>query len=501
MAQKNENNSDTQQEQKSSSNADVNRVGSGSFDTSAVQSAKPPITIDQPLDSSKTNTEQKTKSSKKNTSANTRTSTNSKNNSQNSTSNANQSSSAKIDSKSSKSQRKSWFPRFIRYLIVVLIGVILVLGAGVALLNYSERFSLSGFIDQTIENNDAVQRFTSRISELELRQNQLELEVSELSENFSIESLDSVMHLIEEIFTAIEIINRTISLIDTPPINEFSKDELPIYTSRPDLEYRISELEKLVDANNESRKSLESLVLAQSNALESIQTQVSSATSQNVSMQTLLTNITLQIEFIDQQVLNFETKINDLAVKLENNEIAIEENKTNEQVANLIAASALKDAVLAGQPFESELVLVSNLTSNETEILLLSKYARSGLPTNTQLVQQFPPIAQAMNSASVLADSSDGVIGKVVASVKSRVVIRRSDDEGIADSSSQIGKMAELVSAERFGDALAIYDTLPESVQEPAGEWVNLVSAKIAANNLVNQIFQDVDEALEASKN
>ena len=492
MAQKNENNSDTQQEQKSSSNADVNRVGSGSFDTSAVQSAKPPITIDQPLDSSKTNTEQKTKSSKKNTSANTRTSTNSKNNSQNSTSNANQSSSAKIDSKSSKSQRKSWFPRFIRYLIVVLIGVILVLGAGVALLNYSERFSLSGFIDQTIENNDAVQRFTSRISELELRQNQLELEVSELSENFSIESLDSVMHLIEEIVTAIEIINRTINF-DTPPINEFSKDELPIYTSQPELEYRISELEKLVDANIESRKSLESLVLAQSNALESIQTQVSSATSQNVSMQTLLANITEQIEFIDQQILNFEAKINDLAVKLENNEIAIEKNKTNEQVANLIAASALKDAVLAGQPFESELVLVSNLTSNETAILLLSKYARSGLPTNTQLVQQFPPIAQAMNSASILADSSDGVIGKVVASVKSRVVIRRSDDEGIADSSSQIGKMAELVSAERFSDALAIYDTLPETVQEPAGEWVNLVSAKIVANNLVNQIFQDVE--------
>ena len=500
MASKKEHSSDSQQEQDSSSNADENRVGADSFGSSTVQSAKPPITIDQPLDSSKTNSDQKTKSGKNNTSPNAKTSAHSKNNSQNSTSSDTKSDSAKIENKSTKPQKKSWFSRFIRYLIVVFIGVILVLGAGVALLYYSEGFSISGYMGQAIEDNEAVQEFAGRISELQQRQNQLELEVSELSENFSLDTLDFVMESIKSITETIEIINKTIQNFSLPN-NDLTSDDIPTAVSRPDLEYRISELEKLVDANNESRKSLESLVLAQSNALESIQTQVSSATSQNVSMQTLLANITEQIEFIDQQVLNFETKISDLAVKLENNEIAIEENKTNEQVANLIAASALKDAVLAGQPFESELVLVSNLTSNETEILLLSKYARSGLPTNTQLVQQFPPIAQAMNSASVLADSSDGVIGKVVASVKSRVVIRRSDDEGIADSSSQIGKMAELVSVERFSDALAIYDTLPESVQEPAGEWVNLVSAKIAVNNLVNQIFQDVDEALEASKN
>ena len=157
--------------------------------------------------------------------------------------------------------------------------------------------------------------------------------------------------------------------------------------------------------------------------------------------------------------------------------------------------------VIAGQPFASELEAVANIISDETVTSLLSKYAKTGIQTTTKLIQQFPRIAQSMNSAITLGDSSAGFFDRILASLKSRIVIRRSNEEGTSNPLSHIGKMEELVLAERFNDALDIYESLPETVKAPAVEWVDTVTAKIEADNLVKQFFHNVSDAHTASKN
>ena len=500
MATKKNNNSNTKQKQNQPSDADKNQAEVGGLDSVATHSTKPPITIDQPLENAQGKTEQKTEIKTKKSNSNSNSSTRSKHNSQTTSPSSKQSKSNNTGGNSSKSKNRSWFSRFFRFLIAVIIVVLIIFGAGIAYLYYNEDISISGIFTQNLEENEAFQKFSSRLSEIEQRQDQVDSDVSELTTSFADISIAELMEIVNENQKKIEELSQQLNS-DLTTLAEQAIEDPQISLTQLGLATRITELENLVEANNESIKTLESLMLTQSNAMKTIQAQVTSLTSQNVSAQTVLANITEQIKLINQKVNNSETTINDLTTQLENKETVIEDKKAYELVANVIAASAFKDAVIAGQPFASELDAVANIISYDTAVSLLSKYAKTGIPTNTNLIQQFSPIAQSMNSAITLGDSSAGFFDKFVASIKSRIVIRRTNEEGTSNPLSQIGKMEELVLAERFNDALDIYESLPETVKAPAVEWVDMVTAKIEADNLVKQIFQNVSDAHNASKN
>ncbi len=500
MATKNNNNSNTKQKQNQTSDAAKNQAEVGGLDSVASHSTKPPITIDQPLENAKGNTEQEIEIKTKKSNSTSSNSTHSEHNSQSTSSGSKQSKSNNTGEKSSKSKDRPWFSRIIRFLISVIIVVLIIFGAGIAYLYYNEDISISGIFTQNLEENEAFQKFGSRLSDLEQRQDQVDSEVSELTTSFADTSIAELIEIVNKNQKKIEELSQQLNS-DLTTLSEQAIEDPQISLTQLGLATRITELENLVEANNESIKTVESLMLTQSNTIKTIQAQVTSLTSQNVSAQTVLTNITEQIKHINQKVNNSETTINELTTQLENKETVIEDKKAYELVANVIAASAFKDALIAGQPFASELDAVANIISNESAISLLSKYAKTGIPTNTNLIQQFPPIAQSMNSAITLGDSSAGFFDRIVASLKSRVVVRRANEEGTSNPSSQIGKMEDLVLAERFIDALDIYESLPETVKAPALEWVDIVTAKIEADNLVKQIFQNVSEAHTASQN
>ena len=482
-----------------------------SHSKTAAQTTKPPITIDQPLVSSTSSPKQKTTSKSTRTRKSQR-STASKTpkkvlkstvfsgtkkkdateSSSDSTMKTESTSATKKASIKTNSRHDKQPSRFVGNLISAGIGGLVVLVA-VAVFWYFNMFpSLIG-IDLNASNFAAIQDLDVKHSELEARQDEVELKISDLPIGTVENAISELMNLVNENQKDIQTLHDNLT-IDITNLNEQTSGDSQTETTWLEIEKRMMALANLVNSNNESRKNLESLVLAHSNSLKSVQSQINSLSSQSVSNQD-------QIEIFNQRISKTESKVIDLTAEIEKNDTNIAIESSQELATNIIAVTALKDVVFEGKPFDSELAAVAVFVSSEVDISLLQNYAEAGIPTKIQLVQQFPLIARSMNSALNLSDGLKGYFENIVAGIKSRVVIRRSGEDYTTNPSSQIGEMARLVANSRILDALGIYENLPESAKVPAEDWVKMARVRLEAEELINLVILDINESLATSQN
>ena len=522
MASEKNQNSKNRPRRDPSSVSNDNPTKDGSHSITATQTTKPPITIDQPLESSTNSPKQKTtaKSTPKSTrtrkpqrtttsktpkkvlkasaSAGTKNSEANKNSSK-STMTAESTSATKKASIKSNTKRDKQPSRLLGNLIAAGIGGVVVLIAVVVFWYFYMFPSLVGSGPNS-SNFVTVQDLNEKFSELEARQDEVELQLSALPISTVENAITELMDLVNENQKVIQTLNDQLT-IDITNLSEQASGDAQTGISWLEIEKRMKALTDLVNTNNESIKTLESLVLAQSNSLESVLSQVNSLSSQSVSNQDQIAKYTEQIEIFNQRISKTESKVDDLSAEFEKSDTNIVSERSQVPDINVIAVSKLKDAVFEGKPFENELAAIAELVSSEVDISLLQNYAEVGIPTKIQLVQQFPLIARSMNTALNLSDGSEGFFDNIVAGIKSRVVIRRPGEDYTTDPSSQIGEMSRLIANSSILDALGIYENLPEAAKVPAEDWVKMVRVRLEADELINIVSHDINESLATSRN
>lgn len=180
---------------------------------------------------------------------------------------------------------------------------------------------------------------------------------------------------------------------------------------------------------------------------------------------------------------------------------------TSPQRVLIVALAELGNAIATSQPFDAELASVEALGQSRAgwaaSLKPLEASAKNGIPSIAILAQRFssevePAILRA-HEASPGPQTS--VLDRVVAKLRSLVVIRRTDNAGVSGDPVEAA-VATAQAALGKGDlagATAALQKLSGKPREAAASWLTLAQTRLAAQDIVAKLTQQVSAELAAA--
>ncbi|WP_208996906.1 COG4223 family protein [Roseibium denhamense] len=169
-----------------------------------------------------------------------------------------------------------------------------------------------------------------------------------------------------------------------------------------------------------------------------------------------------------------------------------------EVAARALSVSALKSAVDSGRPYETELAAVKAGLPSDIDLQALEAHAKTGVEPVSVLIAQFPAVARQVYQTFSEPDRSGDVLDSFLASARSLVAVRGPGDADGTGPEAVLRRMENAVSSGKLQEAITAYDSLPESAQAAASDWVTRARARVAVDTLTDQASQEVLTALSA---
>lgn len=161
-----------------------------------------------------------------------------------------------------------------------------------------------------------------------------------------------------------------------------------------------------------------------------------------------------------------------------------------------LSAAALRDAVLRGVPFASELGEVKSLGADDKALAPLTPFADSGVPGDQALVHELAGLIPAMLKASGAQAPSGGFLERLQANVSRLVRIRPVDAPPGDDASAVLARIEIAAAKADVAAALADLAKLSDVVRTPAKDWIEKAKARQAAREAARNFAADAARAL-----
>lgn len=190
---------------------------------------------------------------------------------------------------------------------------------------------------------------------------------------------------------------------------------------------------------------------------------------------------------VDQQQQQSEARITSLNTELQT--LRQQEVSRTRQSTLLLALSALSDEIEAGKPFARELDTVEQVAPNSRSLILLRRYAETGLPTMVTLQADYQAAARRALSGARRVNAEGGM-SRLFANMAGLVSVRPIGDiEGDTPSAIIARGEARLVE----GDLAACLNEL-KALEGPPREafarWIELATARHEARRRINALEQ-----------
>lgn len=159
----------------------------------------------------------------------------------------------------------------------------------------------------------------------------------------------------------------------------------------------------------------------------------------------------------------------ELTSRIETAEQKLNEPANDIQMAKAVAVTALKSAIDRGGPFLAELDALRSIAPDEQAVAGLAQDAQVGVPTRTDLRQEFPKAADAMLDAINQPDPNEGIFDRLVSSAMSGIRVR---PVGSVEGDTPEAVIARIEDKLNNGDlkgAVLEWESLPAAAK-PAGE-------------------------------
>ena len=171
-----------------------------------------------------------------------------------------------------------------------------------------------------------------------------------------------------------------------------------------------------------------------------------------------------------------------------------------EQVATVLAAAQLRDALRLSAPFERELAALVRLAGADAELAAaldgLSPHAAAGVPTREALRDRFPQIARAVASAGA-GDGEEGWLAGVRRRLSDVVTVRPVGGDTLGQGPGAIAARAEaLVEAGDLAGALDELEALSGRAAAAAADWRRDAQARRAAEDALRLLGARVLDSL-----
>ena len=160
-----------------------------------------------------------------------------------------------------------------------------------------------------------------------------------------------------------------------------------------------------------------------------------------------------------------------------------------------LSAAALREAVLSGVPFVTELEEVKVLGADEKVLAPLTPFAENGAPTNAALAQELRALIPALMKSSA-AQAPTGFLERLEANAGKLVRIRPVDAPAGDDASAVMARVEIEAAHAAIDDAIVDLGKLDAAARAPAQEWIRKAQARQAAFAAARQIASEATHAL-----
>ncbi len=159
--------------------------------------------------------------------------------------------------------------------------------------------------------------------------------------------------------------------------------------------------------------------------------------------------------------------------------------------AFLLAVVQLRTAAHAGRSFSGELEILKNLKLDDTDlseaITGLSEAAKKGVPSLSQLRQEFTVLAGAIVQAENLPKGK-GLMDRTLARLAQTLKWRRTDDFNGTDVEAIVARAERSLGRSDLADAVAELKTLTAAPATKAAPWLKNAEALISVNNFLDRL-------------
>jgi len=172
-----------------------------------------------------------------------------------------------------------------------------------------------------------------------------------------------------------------------------------------------------------------------------------------------------------------------------------ERRTTAERIVLSLELANLKRAIDRGKPYAPELAQTRKVAGSVVDLGPLERFALDGVPTATELRQEFKPVAFKIIDAEEQPQDAS-IVDRLLAGAKSVVRVRRTapsaDDKSIE---AIVARMEAALNEDRLSDVLEQAKSLPQPAQDAAHEFI----AKVEARDAVDRALASVETQLKAS--
>jgi len=174
---------------------------------------------------------------------------------------------------------------------------------------------------------------------------------------------------------------------------------------------------------------------------------------------------TAELNAVNRRLAQIEEKVGTLAA------LPKTEPKAGPQPSEVIALSALRDAVATGAPFASELGAVRALLKDRAASLApLEKFAKEGLPTVAVLAGRFESLASKL-AGSAQPSPESGVFTRLWNNAGKLVEVRPVGEPKGSDAGAIVARMETKLARGDLAGALEEAKALPQPAREQAKDW------------------------------
>lgn len=167
-------------------------------------------------------------------------------------------------------------------------------------------------------------------------------------------------------------------------------------------------------------------------------------------------------------------------------ETKVDQPGREEAVAKALAASALKTAIDRGGPFTGELQTFSGIAGDDPAVKVLEKFAPSGVPSASDLVQKFPQAADAILNAANQTDEQAGVGSRLLSSAMQMVKVRPVGDVEGDTPEAIVARMEDQLRKGNLKGATTEWEALPQFAKDASVAYKQTLDARIEVDGLVD---------------
>jgi hypothetical protein len=156
-----------------------------------------------------------------------------------------------------------------------------------------------------------------------------------------------------------------------------------------------------------------------------------------------------------------------------------------------VAAQALQAAFERGDPFAAELAAAKTVVPDVQALAPLEPFAANGLPSVATLARQLSDVTPAVLKATPAPEPASGFLDRLQANAERLVRIRPIDEAPGDDPAAVVSRAQAKASRSDLTGAAAELNALPASLRAPADNWIKKVEARAAALNASRRVVAD----------